>query len=105
MTKRIRSLLKSASWTLAAAGAVGVGSAALAQSPAMPGRGNTAQDMQNDAPQSPADDRAHLAQMQVEVALLADPTTFPYALETQIVGSTFQVRGAVLNEAARDQVL
>ncbi|HLN33254.1 MAG TPA: hypothetical protein VK395_36335 [Gemmataceae bacterium] len=47
----------------------------------------------------------HLAESKVELAWLADPLTFPYALEARTMGTALEIRGEVLTESDRQQAL
>jgi len=54
-------------------------------------------------PAAPAPTR--LTEIQVEVAWLADPLTFPYYLEAHVAAGKLEVRGYVPNRAVHDQAL
>ncbi len=54
---------------------------------------------------SPAAEPNRLAEIQVEIAWLADPVTFPYFLEARATGGSLEVRGYVPNRSVRDQAL
>ena len=47
----------------------------------------------------------HFTAMEVELAWLADPLTFPYHLTLHVEGGTVHVRGFVQNKAARERAL
>lgn len=50
-------------------------------------------------------DPRRVTEVNVEVAWLADPVTFPYYLEAKVVGSKLEVRGYVPNKSVRDSAL
>jgi hypothetical protein len=50
-------------------------------------------------------DSHRIAEVNVEVAWLADPVTFPYYLEAHATGAQLEVRGYVPNKAVREQAL
>jgi hypothetical protein len=52
---------------------------------------------------SPQPDPRRVAEINVEVAWLADPVTFPYYLEAHATGTQIEVRGYVPNQAVREQ--
>jgi osmotically-inducible protein OsmY len=52
-----------------------------------------------------ASDAARKAEMEIEVAWLADPITFSYFLEARVDGSTLSVRGFVPDKAVREHAL
>jgi hypothetical protein len=54
---------------------------------------------------SPNDPNSHLAEMRVEIAWLADPVTFPFALTAHVFGSNLEIHGTVPNEVVRSHVL
>jgi hypothetical protein len=54
---------------------------------------------------APPTDQRRLTEIQVEIAWLADPLTFPYFLEARTTGSNLEVRGYVPNKAVRDHAL
>jgi hypothetical protein len=54
---------------------------------------------------SPAVDPRRLTEIAVELAWLADPTTFPYFLEAKVDGSHLTVHGFVPDKTVRDQAL
>lgn len=58
------------------------------------------------APAKPAPiDPRRLAEIQVEIAWLADPLTFPYFLEARAASGALEVRGYVPNRSVHDQAL
>src|ERR1019366_873583 len=50
-------------------------------------------------------DPRRATEVNVEVAWLADPVTFPYYLEAHVTGTQMEVRGYVPNRAVREQAL
>src|SRR5436309_269817 len=57
-------------------------------------------------PAKPAQpDPRRATEVNVEVAWLADPVTFPYYLEAHVAGSQLEVRGYVPSKAVREQAL
>jgi len=50
-------------------------------------------------------DSRRIAEVNVEVAWLADPITFPYYLEAHVSNSQLEMRGYVPNKTVRDQAL
>src|SRR5438552_14924338 len=50
-------------------------------------------------------DPKRLTEVNVEIAWLADPVTFPYYLEAHATGTQIEVRGFVPNKAVRDHAL
>lgn len=59
----------------------------------------------NPAVKSEQPDPRRVTEVNVEVAWLADPVTFPYYLEAHATGSQLEVRGYVPNKAVREQAL
>ena len=49
--------------------------------------------------------QTHVVEMEIELAWLADPVTFPYHLGARVQGNTIHVRGFVQNKAAHDKAL
>jgi hypothetical protein len=56
-------------------------------------------------PSAKTPDPRRVAEVNVEVAWLADPVTFPYYLEAHVTGTQMEVRGYVPNKAVREQAL
>ena len=54
---------------------------------------------------SPAEELRRRAEIDIELAWLADPITFPYFLEARLEGSTLSVRGYVPDKTVRAQAL
>src|SRR5438132_6306475 len=50
-------------------------------------------------------DLRRVTEIDVEVAWLADPMTFPYYLEAHVTGAQLEVRGYVPNKAVREHAL
>jgi hypothetical protein len=59
----------------------------------------------NPAAKSAQTDPHRVTEVNVEVAWLADPVTFPYYLEAHATGSQLEVRGYVPNKTVREQAL
>ena len=57
------------------------------------------------APAPLLEGHSRLEEMKVELALLGDPTTFPYHLAAHVEGPSLQVRGFVPNDAVRKRTL
>src|SRR5438094_4578556 len=51
------------------------------------------------------DDGRRMTEIRVELAWLADSTTFPYFLEAKVEGSALSVRGFVPNKNVRAQAM
>ncbi len=108
MKRPIRKALGRAGWTVAIAGGLGVTAVTTAQiSPYAPiaRTTQTPQAAPAETPGPVADDHGRLAVMKVELAWLADPVTFPHALEARVIGTVLEVRGEVPNETIRQQAL
>ncbi len=56
-------------------------------------------------PPAKSPDPRRLTEINVEVAWLADPVTFPYYLEAHATGTQMEVRGYVPNRAVREQAV
>jgi hypothetical protein len=90
-------------WMAGIASSLGLTTAAMAQStPFQPfknlfGSRNTGE--------TKAQDSSRSTEIQVELAWLADGTTFPYFLEAKMKGSNLEVRGYVPNKIVRDQAI
>jgi hypothetical protein len=54
---------------------------------------------------APQPEMRRLIEIQVEIAWLADPVTFPYYLEARATANSLEVRGYVPNQAVRDHAL
>ena len=89
----MRRALRRVRWGLLAAGALGLAGPSLAQAPA--GAAGPAPTRAAVAPAAPKDEGARLEAIQVELAWLADPLTFPYPLTARPAGGTLEVRGEV----------
>ena len=59
----------------------------------------------NPPAKSPLPDPRRVTEINVEVAWLADPVTFPYYLEAHAAGTALEVRGFVPSKAVRDQAV
>jgi hypothetical protein len=59
----------------------------------------------NPPAKSTQSDPSRVAEINVEVAWLADPVTFPYYLEAHATGSQMEVRGYVPNREVREQAV
>jgi hypothetical protein len=57
------------------------------------------------SPANPPEDRRRRAEIDVELAWLADPITFPYFLEAHLEGAALTVTGYVPDKQVRDQAL
>src|SRR5207245_970218 len=98
-------------WTLAAAGALSVTGATPTApttpvstgSPVSTWRGKNPPSAAAMVPLSPS--HACLVEMQIEIAWLADPMTFPYPMAACLVGGTLEVAGLVPSEAVRQRAL
>src|SRR5947209_11272177 len=89
-------------WLAAVAGALGLVAAASAQNaPFQPFKNLFASRSASDSKGFDA----RTLEIQVELAWLADPATFPYFLEAHIKGANLEVRGYVPSKAVRDQAL
>jgi hypothetical protein len=103
MSKRCNWLL---AWYLAAGAGLAMAAIGLGQSGERPlqkifGSGST-----KAAPaKAPAEDPRRRTEIDLELAWLADPLTFPYFLEARIEGATLTVRGYVPDKAVREHVL
>lgn len=91
-----------AGWALLAAGTVGLAVTAAVQvssssAPAAPAK--------SAATPAPVDGAARLTEIRVELAWLADPTTFPYEVAAHVDGSRLEVGGIVPNDALRQRAL
>src|SRR6266481_5035464 len=85
----MRRSLRRAATLLLAAGAVGMGSLAHAQS---------VPEVASAARARPTPGQAELERMKVELAWLADATCFGHRLEAHVAGTTLEVRGTVPDE-------
>jgi osmotically-inducible protein OsmY len=104
----IRSALRRAGWTLAAAGTVGLSSVAMAQiaSPFQRGTREPSAAVRTAATTAwLTENYARLVEMRVELAWLADPTTFPYRLGAHVSNLAVEVRGYVPNDSVRQHAL
>jgi hypothetical protein len=100
-------------WALAAAAGLGLGLPPRAL-PAGPGISSSEIISEIDAttlgpdmvqqPVVPAQ-QTRIMEMEIELAWLADPLTFPYHLAARVQGSAVHVRGFVQNKAAHDKAL
>ena len=59
----------------------------------------------NPPAKSTQSDTRRVIEVNVEVAWLADPVTFPYYLEAHATGSQLEVRGYVPNKAVREHAI
>ena len=59
----------------------------------------------SDKPKSTQPDLKRVTEVNVEIAWLADPVTFPYYLEAHANGTQIEVRGFVPNKAVREHAL
>jgi osmotically-inducible protein OsmY len=91
-------------WFLTAAAALGGTALAWGQSSERP-LGKLFGSTPSRASTARSGDAARRAEMEVEVAWLADAVTFPYFLEARVEGSTLSVRGFVPDKAVREQAL
>lgn len=92
-------------WAFVVAGTIGLTSPVAAQTPT---RGPADPGSQGAPPGPPAVlPRGHtrLAEIQVELAWLADPVTFPFHLQARATEAGLEARGYVPTEAARDRAL
>jgi osmotically-inducible protein OsmY len=95
-------VLRRAAQALAAAGALGLAQPAAAQPMLLPAPGAEGRP----AAPSPADaSRDRAEEMRVELALLADPTTFSYAFGARAFDATVELRGFAPNEAVKAKAL
>ncbi len=84
------------------AGSLGLGTLATAQSTGFqPFKGLFGS--QAAAPDAKGHATERLTEIQVELAWLSDPLTFPYYLEAHVKGQALEIRGYVANAAARSQ--
>src|SRR4051812_21160725 len=66
--------------------------------------GSKSADKTPPATSMPSDAR-RVVEINIEVAWLADPVTFPYYLEAHATATQLEVRGYVPNKAVRDQAI
>src|SRR5437660_340886 len=100
-------LLRRASWSLAAAGALGLTGPALAQVDGGP-PGGARQQPRSPVPadhSSRGQEHARLYEARVELAWLASPVTFDSPLEARVTGSTLLVRGFIPTDAVRAEAI
>jgi osmotically-inducible protein OsmY len=97
---------KRVSWLLAAGVGLGMAAGAFGQSSERPLHkmfgGGSAKSSQAKAV---AENAQRRAEIDVELAWLADPITFPYFLEARVDGGTLSVRGYVPDKVVREQAL
>jgi hypothetical protein len=92
----MRSALRRIRWGLLAAGALGLAGPSLAQTPPPAAGADGAGPARTAAAAAAlAEQMGRLEAGYVELAWLADPLTFPYALTARPAGSTLEVRGEV----------
>jgi hypothetical protein len=99
----MRRALRRVRWGLVAAGALGLTGPSLAQAPA--GAVGTGPSRTAVAPAAPGDQTAHLDAIQVGLAWLADPITFPYPLTARPSGGGLEVSGDVPGPGVRQLAL
>jgi osmotically-inducible protein OsmY len=104
----MRTALRRAGLALVAAGTLGIVPPALAQKlPEYPLHSETAaQPMEvADSPQAMPEGEARLLEIKVELALMADLSTFPYHLAARASGGTVEVRGYIPNDIVRQRAM
>jgi hypothetical protein len=94
---------KHGGWIIAAALSLGLAMPALAQTSGAAKLGKSG--MPADLQPLPAAEGKRLMEIQMELAWLADPVTFPYYLEAHIQGDTLLVQGYVPSRAVHEQAL
>src|SRR5947209_7383224 len=88
-------------WLTGIAAGLGLKTPALAQSgPLVPMRAKPAPTYE----ERPLDSN-RFTEIQVELAWMADPVTFPYFLEARVKGTNLELRGYVPSKAARTQAV
>src|SRR6516165_10913886 len=102
----MRSARRCAGWALTAAGTLGLAvSAAAPVSYGQPLIVPPQASMPAAAPAAVNGGFARVAEIRVELAWLADSTTFPYELAAHSTGATLEVGGMVPDGAVRDRAL
>ncbi len=105
----MRRSLRRAGWTLAAAGGITLAGPALGQSPPVrilgPGGHVEEAGVAGGVALALTESQARQEEGQVELAFLADPLLFSYALGAHVEGAELEVRGYVPSEAAHEQAL
>jgi hypothetical protein len=101
----MRRALRKAGWALATAGGIGIAAPALAQPEIVRVLGPGGQVVPAGQVMVMTESQLRHEEVQVELALLADPMLFSYGLGAHAEGGTLAVRGFVPTETAREQAL
>jgi hypothetical protein len=104
----MRKTLRGTGWSLMAAGSlslVGPVSAQGTAAPANSGRSSVLLATHGSRPAALSEAEQFLDQVNVELAWMADPITFPYSLAAYCVGDAMQVRGYVPTDVVRQHAL
>jgi osmotically-inducible protein OsmY len=109
----MRMALRRAGLALVAAGSLSLVNLGRAQTPTYLPGGETVQEQPAEGQpvegalgqEAPADGQGRVMEIKVELALMADVSTFPYRLSAQANGEMLEVRGFIPNEVVRQRAM